>query len=346
MNISEFDYELPADRIAQRPVSRRDRSRLLVLERDSGEIEHRHFFELGCLLSAGDLLVLNDTRVVPARLIGRKATGGRIELFLLERLGPDSWSCLLQARRGAARGTRIEIAPGLSAIVDDRREQDWLVRFECAPDQLTLLLERYGRTPLPPYIKRSESGPNDDDRTRYQTVFSRSPGAVAAPTAGLHFTDALLVDLKRQGIDTAFLTLHVGPGTFKPVRVDQIEEHRMHEEWCDLPAQTAEAIQRTRRAGRRVVAVGTTVARTLESRVTTDGGLRPGADRCDLFIYPGFGFRVVDALITNFHLPRSTLLMLVAAFGGRDPLLAAYACAVDRGYRFYSYGDAMLLRSG
>jgi S-adenosylmethionine:tRNA ribosyltransferase-isomerase len=351
VNVEDFDYELPPDRIAQHPLPRRDRARLLVLERDGGAIAHRRFDELGDLLDPGDLLVLNDTRVLPARLIGRKETGGRVEILLVERaestLEAATWYCLLQAGRRTSPGTRIALTGGLGAVVLGRRREQWLLRFEAPPDELESRLLEAGRMPLPPYIKRDDTAvPDLDDRLRYQTVFARRPGAIAAPTAGLHFTRELLERLGERDIEAAYLTLHVGLGTFQPVRVERVEEHRMHEEWCDLPEATAVAVDRVKQGGGRVVAVGTTVVRTLESRVRSDGSLRPGAERCDLFIYPGFRFSVIDALVTNFHLPRSTLLMLVAAFAGRERLLSAYAEAVDRGYRFYSYGDAMLIRSG
>ena len=352
MKLAEFDYELPPDSVAQWPGTRRDGSRLLVLDRDDGSIEHRRFFELDRLLDPGDLLVLNDTRVVPARLGARKASGGHVELLLLQPQvaaqpadGPEqTWRALLRVSRAPRPGSELTLDGGLSAVVEGRDDDVWLLRIR---GDVHRALERHGRMPLPPYIRRSDEQRVDEtlDRERYQTVYASRPGAVAAPTAGLHFTPELLERLQRRGVRTATLTLHVGPGTFQPVRSEEVEGHRMHEEWCELPAATARAVSEVRRSGGRVVAVGTTVVRTLESRVDEAGSLAPGAARCGLFIYPGFRFRAVDALLTNFHLPRSTLIMLTAAFAGRDRLLAAYREALDQGYRFYSYGDAMLARS-
>jgi len=357
VKVDAFDYELPAERIAQAPAARRDASRLLVLDRDTGRVQHLGFTALVDLLQCGDLLVMNDTRVNPARLFGRKASGGRVELLLLEQPDaegdPDCWECLLQASRRPTPGSEIVFDATLRARVVERRDDRWHIRFEVDRGSLKEQLARLGHTPLPPYIRRSPEarapqggvieGP-DDDAERYQTVYAAHPGAVAAPTAGLHFTRSLLERLRDNGVELAWLTLHVGPGTFLPVREEQIERHRMHEERCELPAAVEEAIERTREVGGRVVAVGTTVVRTLEWRAAGRGRVRAGGGRCDLFIYPGFRFRVVDAMITNFHLPRSTLLMLVCAFAGRRQVLDAYHGAVEREYRFYSYGDAMLLR--
>jgi S-adenosylmethionine:tRNA ribosyltransferase-isomerase len=343
MRVSDFDYELPEERIAERPLGRREDSRLMVL-RASGRIEHRRFDDLPELLRSGDLLVLNDTRVLPARLTARKTTGGRVELLLLEREevtdGSAIWVCLAKAARGLWAGARLELAEGLAAVVLEARGDSWRVRFEASDGDLERRLQSVGGAPLPPYIKRP---PDVDDLERYQTVYARNPGAVAAPTAGLHFSDVLLGRLESGGIERCSLTLHVGPGTFRPVRVERVEDHRMEEERFVLPEQTAAALRRVRAAGGRIAAVGTTVVRTLESRATEDGTARPGSGRCGLFIHPGFRFRVVDLLITNFHLPRSTLLMLVAAFAGRERLLEAYRVAIAEGYRFYSYGDAMLV---
>jgi S-adenosylmethionine:tRNA ribosyltransferase-isomerase len=343
MRVSDFDYELPAERIAARPLARREGSRLMVL-RASGGIEHRGFDDLPELLRSGDLLVLNDTRVLPARLTARKATGGRVELLLLEREGSSDhsaiWGCLAKAARGLRPGVRLDLAEGLSAVVLEARGDSWRVRFEAAEGDLERRLQALGGAPLPPYIKRP---PDIDDLERYQTVYARNPGAVAAPTAGLHFSDGLLDRLESRGVARSTLTLHVGPGTFRPVRVERVEDHRMEEERFVLPKETATALRRARTAGGRIAAVGTTVVRTLESRAAEDGTARPGSGRCGLFIHPGFRFRVVDLLITNFHLPRSTLLMLVAAFAGRERLLGAYRTAIAEGYRFYSYGDAMLV---
>lgn len=347
MKVSDFDYELPPERIAQQPLAQRDASRLLLLGRTDGAISHRRFAELPGLLRSGDLLVFNDTRVLPARLRARKDSGGRVELLLVERLDSDAtgstWSCWLRASRAPAIGTALSVDGGARIDVLERRGEQWTVRLPAAEGGVEALLRRVGRAPLPPYIRRDEEGTTTDDRERYQTVFARHAGAVAAPTAGLHFTESMLGTLRGRGVELAYLTLHVGPGTFQPVRVDQVEGHRLHEERFVLPPATAAAVQRARSRGGRIVAVGTTVVRTLESRARPHGGVTAGEGRCGTFIYPGFRFRVVDAMITNFHLPRSTLLMLVAAFAGLERVLAAYRQAVDCGYRFYSYGDAMFI---
>jgi S-adenosylmethionine:tRNA ribosyltransferase-isomerase len=349
VDLSDFDYELPPERVAQYPADRRDASRLMVLDRMGGGIEHRRFDELPRLLNPEDLLVLNDTRVLPAKLVGHKASGGRVEFLLVERQGArgvtERWHCMLKAARRLRPGTVIGLDRGVRAVILEPAGDYWLVRFEGRPGASLLeQLEAIGSMPLPPYIKRVPNrSAGDDDRERYQTVFARRPGAVAAPTAGLHFTDALLRRLEQAGVGVAFITLHVGPGTFLPVRSQRIEDHVMHEEAFEVPAATDAAVARTRERGGRVVAIGTTVVRVLESRATEQRRIRPGQGRCGLYIYPGFRFRIVDALLTNFHLPRSTLLMLVAAFGGREHVLAAYAAAIENGYRFYSYGDAMLV---
>ena len=346
MKVAEFDYELPEGRIAQQPSPRRDASRLLLLDRESGEVGHGRFNDLPSRLAPGDLLVFNDTRVRPCRLIGRKESGGRIELLVV---GPaasegaaDTWRCLMQVSRKPAPGSRLVFGGGTYAEVVERDGDAWNVRFPALRGGLEALLERIGRMPLPPYIRREDSAPDGLDRERYQTVYAREPGAIAAPTAGLHFTEELLGTLCRAGVEFAEVTLHVGPGTFLPVRSERVEAHRMHAERFQLPGATADAIRRTRSRGGRVVAVGTTVVRTLEASAAEDGAVIAGRGSCDLFIYPGYRFRVVDALITNFHLPRSTLLMLVCAFAGRREVLGAYAEALRAGYRFYSYGDAML----
>ena len=318
MKLSDFDYELPADRIAQWPADRRDHAALMVLE--AGRIDHRRFDDLVEMLDPGDLLVLNDTRVLPARLIGRKPSGGRVELLLLEPVvegaGEATWHAWIRASRSPRAGSSLELGEGLRAVVLDREEDRWRVRLEAASGSVAERMERAGRMPLPPYIRREEEEAAVDDRERYQTVYAAKPGAVAAPTAGLHFTTELLERIRDRGIEIATLTLHVGLGTFQPVREARVEDHRMHAEWMDLPARTAEAVAARRRGGGRVVAVGTTVARALESRATTSGTPVAGSGSCDLFIVPGFEFRVVDVMLTNFHLPRSTLLMLVSAFAG------------------------------
>jgi S-adenosylmethionine:tRNA ribosyltransferase-isomerase len=345
VRIDEFDYELPPERIAQRPAPEREGSRLLVLDRTSGAIDHRRFAELPELLRPGDLVVLNDTRVVPARLVARKPSGGRVELLLVERTGDpsgDEWRCLLRSSRKPEPGARLALDGGLSIEVVARDGESWRVRLPGGADGVEAALERVGRMPLPPYIRRDDAALDELDRERYQTVYAREPGAVAAPTAGLHFSTAILDRLRARGIDLAFVTLHVGTGTFRPVRAERIEDHEMETERYVLPEATASAIARTRQRGGRVVAVGTTVVRVLES-CAAGSGVEPGSGRTSLFVRPGHAFSVVDALVTNFHLPRSTLLVLVCAFAGCEPVLAAYREAVAAGYRFYSYGDAMLV---
>jgi S-adenosylmethionine:tRNA ribosyltransferase-isomerase len=339
LTLDDFDFELPAELIAQQPAAERSGSRLLQLL-DTGISDHR-FDELPALLDAGDLLVFNDARVIRGRMFGRKASGGRIEV-LFERI-IDARHALAQIRasKSPRPGSRILLEEAIPMLVGERSgEQGEFFALELAADgDLWSLVERHGRLPLPPYIRHA---PTAADEARYQTVFARSPGAVAAPTAGLHFDEALLQRLTGRGVGSAWLTLHVGAGTFQPVRAHDLREHRMHSERFELPAETVAAIARTRRSGGRVVAVGTTSLRALEAAART-GELRAGADETDLFITPGYEFRVVDRLLTNFHLPRSTLLMLVAAFAGHAPIRSAYEHAIRERYRFFSYGDAMLL---
>ena len=333
LRTSDFDYHLPPEAIAQHPGERGE-SRLLVLGRTTGE---RRFAELPDLLDPGDLLVVNDTRVIPARLRARRPTGGRVEILLVEREESASWWCLLRPGRRLPPGAPLAVEGGPSARVEQRADGRFRLTFE---QPIEPLLKEIGETPLPPYIDRPVE---PRDRERYQTVYAARPGAVAAPTAGLHFTPALLAALERRGIRQASLTLHVGPGTFRPVKAENPEEHVLDSERFEIPEATAEAVAATRRNGRRVVAVGTTVVRSLEAAATSDGLVAAGAGRTGLYIRPGYGFRVVDRLITNFHLPRSTLLMLVCAFAGRNRVLDAYRQAVGSGFRFYSYGDAMLV---
>jgi S-adenosylmethionine:tRNA ribosyltransferase-isomerase len=345
VKLSEFDYELPGRLIAQEPLPRRDASRLMVVDRARDEVVHRSFADLPSLLRAGDLLVLNDTLVVPARLHGAKPTGWKVEVLLLERIGGSDEEpvhrCLLDASKPARRGARIEFGNGLAARVLGRSGEGYEIALLSSGGDPAETFHGIGSVPLPPYIRRVTGDPREAlDRERYQTVYAARPGAVAAPTAGLHFTRALLEEIASRGVGIERLTLHVGPGTFLPVRVENVEEHAMEPEAYDLPGATAEAVRGTRRSGGRVVAVGTTVVRTLEAAAEPGGTVRAGAGRCDLFIRPGHVFRVVDALVTNFHLPRSTLLMLVCAFAGRERVLAAYAEAVRSGYRFYSYRAA------
>ncbi len=340
MKISEFDYALPEGLIARKPLAERDASRLLRLPLDGGPPQHRAFRELPELLHPGDLLVVNDARVVRARLRGRKvATGGAVEL-LLDRPATEGgrrWICLGQASKGFRAGQAIELPSGARAEIEEVRAGGWLVvAFDVDPLRAA---ERDGELPLPPYLDRA---PTPEDDERYQTVFARADGAVAAPTAGLHFTPRVLQALEARGIAVGRLTLFVGAGTFLPVRAERLEDHRMHPERYEIPAALAAGVAETRARGGRVVAVGTTSLRALEA--SWDGrGLRAGHGETDLFVKPGHRFGAVDGLLTNFHLPRSTLLVLVAALAGRERILAAYAEAVARGYRFYSYGDCMLL---
>jgi S-adenosylmethionine:tRNA ribosyltransferase-isomerase len=344
MRLADFDYELPPDRIAQRPTAHRDASRLLVLARDD-RIDHTTFRRLPDWMRAGDLLVFNDSKVIRARLLGRKASGGRIELLLVEPLDRERWTCLIRSSRAPRVGSRLLFRGEVEARVLERDAVGWVVGFD--PELGIEGLDRIGHVPLPPYITRDPgvdaSSHEVEDDERYQTVYARVPGAVAAPTAGLHFSEELLARLSGGGVELGHLTLHVGPGTFLPVRTDLVEAHRMHGERFEIPQGLAERIATTRLAGGRVIAVGTTVTRALETAATADGLVAAGCGRSELFIVPGYEFEVVDAMITNFHLPRSTLLMLVAAFVGRQPILEAYRTAIAEGYRFYSYGDAMLL---
>jgi S-adenosylmethionine:tRNA ribosyltransferase-isomerase len=350
LKVSDFEFELPADAIAQEPAPRRGDSRLLVLNRTNGATSHRRFRDLPGELAPADLVVLNDTKVIPARLHGRKPSGGRVEMLLVEPVGEEGgapvWRALLGGSRTIAAGMTLTFPAGLTAVTREREGDVWRVLLVHDGGDPMGAIDAAGEMPLPPYIRRGEGDPRAaSDRERYQTVYAKEPGAIAAPTAGLHFTSEMLEDLGARGMATATLTLHVGLGTFLPIRVDRVESHAMHEEAFRLPEATAQAIAAARRSGGRIVAVGTTVARVLESCADGSGGVSAGAGRSSLFIYPGFRFSVVDALVTNFHLPRSTLLMLVCAFAGTEPTLAAYREAVREGYRFYSYGDAMLVKA-
>ncbi len=341
MKLSDFDYPLPDSLIAQEPVSPRDASRLLVVPRGGAAFRDIRFAALPGLLRAGDLLVVNDTRVLPARLVGVKESGGRCELLLVDEMeeGGDRWRALGQASKPMRRGSRLVFGDLAATVESEDGEGFFTVRFDLAGPALAAALERVGRMPLPPYIRRQ---PTVADRERYQTVMARVPGSAAAPTAGLHFTERLLAEIAGSGIEWTAVTLHVGPGTFLPVRTDDLSLHRMHEERYFVSDAAARAFEACRARGGRVVAVGTTAVRTLES-AWGSGGLQAGSGRTSLFIQPGYSFRAVDALVTNLHLPRSTLLMLVCAFGGRERVLRAYAHAIKEGYRFFSYGDAMLV---
>jgi S-adenosylmethionine:tRNA ribosyltransferase-isomerase len=349
MKTSDFDYLLPNRFIAQTPLEPRDSSRLLVLNRDTGTLEHAIFRDIGGYLNPGDLLVINQTRVIPARLFARKPTGGRVEILLLHRVEGQTWECIVGGK-GMKEGVRVQLdGDGPEAeIVEVLESTRRLVRFSKAID---LYLPRIGHVPLPPYIHETLQNPE-----RYQTVYARDSGSAAAPTAGLHFTPRLIQELKNQGIIFAEVTLHVGLDTFAPVTELEPTQHKIHTEWCNLPPDTADAINQTRQAGGRVVAVGTTSVRTLESVgcQTTNSKPRTAVSRSSfvvhpftgptsLFILPGYDFQLVDVMITNFHLPRSTLIMLVSAFAGRERILQAYEAAKQEGYRFYSFGDAMLI---
>ena len=340
MKTADFHYDLPPELIAQAPLPERSASRLLVVPAGEGAFADRHVRDLPDLLQPGDLLVFNNTRVIPARLFGQKATGGRVEILIERLLGGDEARVQLGVSKPPKPGSRIALDAGGEAEVLARGEDGfWTLRFH-VPQSLEQWLLHAGRMPLPPYIQRE---PGADDAERYQTVFAREAGAVAAPTAGLHFDEALLAALRARGVQFGHVTLHVGAGTFQPVRVDDVRDHRMHSEWINVGAALVEQVRRTREAGGRVVAVGTTVVRALESAMV-DGELQPFAGDTRIFIFPGYRIHSVDALVTNFHLPESTLLMLVSAFAGKQRIFAAYAHAVRQRYRFFSYGDAMLLQ--
>ncbi len=340
MRVDLFDYELPPALIATRPLEPREAARLLVLE--GGDLQDRRIQDLPELLRAGDLLVVNDTRVIPARLFGRRGAA-RIEVTLHQKLGPGLWSAFARPGRRLKPGDVIAFAENFAARVAEKRDNGEIhLRFESEGTAFWQALEAHGVMPLPPYIARQRPEDAHDQRD-YQTVFARARGAVAAPTAGFHFTPALLERLTAKGIRHVAVTLHVGAGTFLPVKAEDTADHRMHAEWGEIDAATATAINATREAGGRIVAIGTTSLRLLESAAADDGTVRPFAAETRLFITPGYRFKAVDILLTNFHLPRSTLLMLVSALAGREAILAAYGHAVAAGYRFYSYGDACLL---
>jgi S-adenosylmethionine:tRNA ribosyltransferase-isomerase len=343
MRIAEFDYALPPASIAQEAIEPRDAARLMRLPRTEGTPTDHVFRDLPRLLRPGDLLVVNRSRVFPARLLGRRDGGGAAEVFLLRDVGDERWEALVRPGRRLRPGAVISIDGGLSAVVETAAvgtEGRRVVHLRAENGPLEAALERAGHVPLPPYIRRPD---RPDDRARYQTVYAREKGSVAAPTAGLHFTPSLLDALRAAGLGVAELVLHVGPGTFRPVTAAEVEDHRLEPEPYLIPAETADAIAAARTRGGRVVAVGTTVVRALEAAARDEGTVSAGAGETALVVRPGFTFRIVDALITNFHLPRSSLLLLVAAFAGRERVLEAYEEAVRRGYRFYSYGDAMLL---
>lgn len=339
MKKSDFYFDLPEELIAQTPLEKRDTSRLLHLDKSSGEIMHGHFYDIKKYLKPGDCLVLNDSRVLPARLIGARPTGGSVELVLLKDLGDGCWECLSRPGRKTKSGQEIIFGDGeLTATVQSVVEGgNRIVKFHYTGVFLETL-ERLGKMPLPPYIKEELK-----DSERYQTVYSRELGSAAAPTAGLHFTKELLNDIAEMGVKICYVTLHVGLGTFRPVKEDEIENHDMHSEFCMVPEETSRIVTETKKAGGRVVAVGTTSCRTLESFSEADGTLPVTSGWTNIFIYPGYKFKCIDALITNFHLPESTLIMLVSALAGRENVLNAYKIAVEERYRFFSFGDAMMI---
>ncbi|MFT7671830.1 MAG: S-adenosylmethionine:tRNA ribosyltransferase-isomerase [Gammaproteobacteria bacterium] len=338
MNLSDFDFHLPENLIAQQPLENRSDSRLLVVEPDTDKLADSQFNQLESFLRQDDLLVFNDTRVIPARLFGQKATGGKIEVLVERVIDEKVLLAQVRASKSPKPGSRLILESAFDCVMVSRRSELFELYLDSSESWFDLL-ERYGRMPLPPYIERAD---NIEDRERYQTIFADKPGAVAAPTAGLHFDETLLGQLSRSGVNTSYLTLHVGAGTFQPVRVARIEDHVMHSERVLVPESTCDLINQTREKGGRVIAVGTTVVRSLET-AATKGEMRPFDGESSIFIKPGYQFQIVDAMITNFHLPKSTLLMLVSAFAGRDLMLNAYQHAVEQQYRFFSYGDAMLI---
>ena len=341
--LSDYDYHLPEELIAQQPLDRRDQSRLFCLDRGSGQWVHGQFSDLVDMLNSGDLLVLNNTKVINGRLLGRKESGGKVEVLILDYaqgIRHNRFECMVRSSKRPKPGSRLFFDQGLEAEVRAVNSTTCHIAFSGAIS-LDQALEEIGHVPLPPYIDRND---NARDRIQYQTVYAEEKGAIAAPTAGLHMTDAMFDRLHRKGVETAFITLHVGYGTFVPVRVEDIRQHEMHAEWFSLDSSVADAVNRAKTRGSRVVAVGTTSVRTLEFCAAGNGQIAPQSGMCDLFIYPGYQFRALDAIITNFHLPQSTLLMLVSAFAGRERILNAYAEAVRERYRFFSYGDAMLIK--
>lgn len=339
LKTQDFWYDLPEELIAQTPLEKRDASRLMVLDKENGTVQHKHFYDIYDYLQPGDCLVMNDSRVLPARLLGQRPTGGAVEVLLLRDLGNKCWECLVKPGRKMQVGQQVSFGNGeLTAVVREIREDgNRVVEFSYEGIFLEVL-ERLGKMPLPPYIKAELA-----DQERYQTVYSKAVGSAAAPTAGLHFTRELLDKLRKKGVSTAFVTLHVGLGTFRPVKVEDVSNHHMHSELCMISQETADILNRTKQAGGRVICVGTTSCRTLESLCREDGTFTEDSKWTDIFIYPGYRFKAMDALITNFHLPESTLVMLVSAFAGKEHILNAYAKAVEEKYRFFSFGDAMFI---
>ena len=340
MKTSDFYYDLPHELIAQTPIEKRDTSRLMTLDRATGAVGHHHFYDLPDFLRPGDCLILNNSRVLPARLVGQRLPGGGIcEVLLLNDRGENIWECLVRPGRKLRKGTKLSFGNGelTAEIVEQLEEGGRLIRFDYEGIFLEVL-EHLGRMPLPPYIKEELQ-----DQERYQTVYSKVLGSAAAPTAGLHFTPELLETIQAKGVKIGYVTLHVGLGTFRPVKEDAIEDHPMHSEYCTIPQETADLINETRASGGRCICVGTTSCRTLESWAADDGHMEARSGWTDIYIYPGYKFKVMDGLVTNFHLPESTLIMLVSAFAGREHVLSAYAEAVRERYRFFSFGDAMFI---
>ncbi len=350
-HLSDYDYDLPETFIAQHPQKPRDHSRLLLLDRKKNQISHHRFYEIYDLLDDADILVVNNTEVIPARLVGKKETGGRAEVLILNNAGwPQSKTsaigmvcdCLVRASKRPKAGTRIRFDQGLKGEIIECRNDIFRIRFTCRGDFEDTLYQ-IGKVPLPPYIKRSENEITVNDRTSYQTVYASQKGAIAAPTAGLHFTEALFDKIETKGVKIAPVTLHVGYGTFLPIRSKDIRRHRMQAEWFSISQTAADLINQSKKDGNRIIAVGTTCVRALESVSDDQGAVAAGSGSCDLFIFPGYRFKVIDAMITNFHLPKSTLMMLASAFAGRENILNAYREAIEQKYRFYSYGDAMMI---
>lgn len=338
VNTSDFDFRLPEELIAQEPLPEREKSRLLVYERCTGLIRHLHFEDIVDFFTYKDLMLFNDTRVFPARLYGRKESGGQVEVLLVREKGDDLWEALIKVSRPPAVGRNLLLDGGIEATVVEKKDGKIVIQLR-AEDNVREAIEKHGVTPLPPYIRREAV---KSDKERYQTIFAKRNGAVAAPTAGLHFSEKIMQKLKNRGIRTETITLHVGPGTFQPVKVEKIEDHKMHEEYFEIREEVAAEINSVKKKGGRIVAVGSTVVRAIESS-SCGGKVLPKADRTDIFINPGYNFKIVDAMVTNFHLPRSTLLMLVSAFTGVSELKDIYREAVVEKYRFFSYGDAMLI---
>ncbi len=341
MKTSDFYYDLPKELIAQTPVEPRDHSRLLVLDRQTGAVAHRHFYDILDYLHAGDLIVANDSRVLPARIYGVKdATGARVEFLLLRQISGNRWETLCKPGKKAREGARFTFGDGIltATVAQVKDDGNRVVDFDC-DESFFATLDKIGQMPLPPYITEELK-----DKERYQTVYSHELGSAAAPTAGLHFTEELMEKIRQKGVNIAYVTLHVGLGTFRPVKVDDVTQHKMHSEHYEIPAETARLINETKANGGRVIAIGTTSCRTLESVATQYGEIKPCEGFTDIFIYPGYEFKVLDGLVTNFHLPESTLIMLVSAFAGYDNVMHAYQIAVEERYRFFSFGDAMFIR--